>query len=455
MEIVNTTPYRFHPFDCSVGPELPALSLIVKGTFKLQPEEPAVAVDANFQQALRGDETYMDDLGRSLCYASDLVAFKQRAEVFVNATCHVEGGRPRTECDVSIAVGPVQKTLRVCGDRRWSKSASATAPEPFVKMPIRWERAFGALDLLENPLGRGVDKVPSEDGTDVVHLPNVEYPSARVTSVNDRPAPAGFGPLSPNWLPRWKRQGTRDARWAAFRAPLAPLDFDPRSNNAAPDDQQLDDGCFFRGDEKITLTNLHPELTKYASALPSKRLRVFLSLRTVPGAPPAESDPTTPTPDPVDPAPVDPAEAASKRFMEVEMCLDTVALEADREELVLVWRRPIKVSAPTHPEIEAVYIAEEELAEEPAPAEVHYARFRELRPERISEADAMQADIDAQMKEASKLLRESNVDPKLSKQFDETKDPKDALALLMQFAQTKIRELEEATAKMKGGTPPR
>ncbi|NUP12250.1 MAG: DUF2169 domain-containing protein [Polyangiaceae bacterium] len=424
MELVNTTPYRFHAFDCSMGPTLPALSLIVKGTFRLKADEAAEALGEKEQQGFRGDETYMDDLGRSLSYATDLVAFKARGEVTVSATCYAEGGRPRAECDVAIGVGPIHKTLRVSGDRRWSKGgARSIGPtQPFESMSLRWERAFGSLSFGANPLGRGVEPSSPDPADDAIYLPNVEYPQRRVTSANDRPPPAGFGPVSPNWLPRAQRQGTRDQRWAAFRAPLPPLDFDARFYNAAPDDQQLDEGTFFRGDEPVTLTNLHRELPQFSSRLPGKRLRVFLSLRG-----PGESP----------------------RFVEAPMCLDTVAIDAEKDELVLVWRRPVKVSSPAHPEIEAVYIAEEDLATEPLSPAEHYARYRTLRPVKLSEAEAMQAEMDAQMAEANKVLRESNVDPKLTKQVEETKDPKDVLTILMQFAQLKILELEAATAKLK------
>ena len=71
------------------------------------------------------------------------------------------------------------------------------------------------------------------------------------------------------WEPRLGRQGTRDQRWAMFRAPLPPQDFDPRFANAAPDDQQLPEG-FFRGDETVTLTGLHRSCPVYEAMLPGQ-----------------------------------------------------------------------------------------------------------------------------------------------------------------------------------------
>ena len=96
MNIFNTTPYVFFPYDTSVAPTLPSLTLIVRGTFSVRQGLPAVAKPKAAQKSLRGDEQHMDDLGRSLCYSTDLVPMKPRGEVLVYATCHTpEGSRGR------------------------------------------------------------------------------------------------------------------------------------------------------------------------------------------------------------------------------------------------------------------------------------------------------------------------------------------------------------------------
>ena len=68
-------------------------------------------------------------------------------------------------------------------------------------------------------------------------LPNVEHPSDRVRSPGDRPAPCGFGPLAPHWLPRRSWAGTYDGAWARTRAPYLPADFDVRFLQCAPENQ--------------------------------------------------------------------------------------------------------------------------------------------------------------------------------------------------------------------------
>lgn len=433
MEVINATPYVFQPFDCSPAPEAPALSLILKGTFKLRPDQPAAALPRDAQPQVKGDEMYMDDLGRSLRYGSDLVPMKVRGEVTFTATCHTPDGRPRAACDVSVAVGPIQKALRVTGDRVWTRDAHGqVAPgraQPFTSLSLRWERAFGGLSYAENPLGRGAEPAPDDAGNLVHALPNVEYADRRVADLKDRPPPAGLGPIAPTWEPRLRRQGTRDQRWAMFRAPLPPKDFDPRSYNAAPDDQQLAEG-FFRGDEAIAATGLHPTLPVYRAALPGKRIRLFLLARK-PGAQ----------------GPIDPA-----RFVEVMLNLDTIHVDMDAEELTLVWRRPVKTKHRAHPEIEAAYIAEEDLADEPASREVHLRRFEELRGPKDPPVNAvLQADIDAQTAEAKKILRDAKIDPKVLEKIEGTKDPQEIFRALMDYAQKQIGEIDKMAA---GFRPP-
>ena len=52
------------------------------------------------------------------------------------------------QLDVLLRVGPVRKQVRVFGDREWTGrllGRSITAPEPFAKLPLVWERAFGGV----------------------------------------------------------------------------------------------------------------------------------------------------------------------------------------------------------------------------------------------------------------------------------------------------------------------
>ena len=94
------------------------------------------------------------------------------------------GGHSRRELEVGFRVGPVQKVLRVIGDRsgaRWAPSS----PQPFEKMPLVYERAFGGVDPQveeperdwdwRNPVGTGF--AVSRGNADGLALPNIEYPN--------------------------------------------------------------------------------------------------------------------------------------------------------------------------------------------------------------------------------------------------------------------------------------
>lgn len=420
MQLVTETPYSFLPFDPNPGPESESVTLIVKGTFRAQQDGRAVAVDKNVQRPLAGDEMFMDDLGRSLRYATDLVPLKPRGELTVNAVCHPPRAGAKS-CDVLVSVGPIYKRLRVTGERAWPHPDRIKSIDA---LPIRWERAFGGLSFPQNPLGLGIDSVPGEGGEPAQYLPNVEYSERLVNHPDDRPPPAGFGAVSPSWEPRASRQGTRDQRWATFRAPLAPLDFDLGFYNAAPADQQLPDGAFFHGDEAIALENLHPSVASFRSALPGKRLRMFLVVRQPGGAPP--------------------------RFGEVDLNLDTVHIDVEKDELVLVWRKAIKLSVQERLTIEAVYLAEEELAEPKALAETHRERYVALRgPAERPANEVLQEDIDKQINEAKRLLEEGNVDPELRARVAKMDDPHEIFKALIEWSEKEIDKLNQLAASFK------
>lgn len=179
-------------------------------------------------------------------------------------------GRPATGVEAGLTIGPINKRRRIVGDRVWFRNAQAQlaieGPAPFTQIPLRWERAFGGLNLPENPMGRGIEPWIAEDGRKFFFL---------ARSYEQRLPPVCFAPLSPQWQPRLGREGTRDQHWATFVAPLPPRDYDPRAAQAAPEDQWLKSG-YWQGDERIDLTNLHPDHAHYVTALPGKRLRLFI-----------------------------------------------------------------------------------------------------------------------------------------------------------------------------------
>jgi hypothetical protein len=251
----------------------------------------------------------------SLLYEQDLMLIKPTTDILVHGSAHAPGGKAAEQVDVSFRVGELRKTLRVTGDRRWKVSPlsiQVTGTEPFVTMPITYERAFGGADRRDpnpdkhkwerrNPVGTGFATEKK-----LLHgqlLPNVEYPDDQLGVWKQQVRPAGFGPVARDWLPRSKFAGTYDEKWEQTRFPLIPEDFDDRFNLAAPPDQQPP--RHLTGGEEVELKNLTPQ-GKLEFTLPRGSVRfktVFTTGKTV----------------------------------EHSAILHTVVLEPDKSRLSLVW----------------------------------------------------------------------------------------------------------------------
>jgi hypothetical protein len=199
----------------------------------------------------------------SLAYDTDLPLTKLATDITVLGHAHAPGGRPVRELDAGFRVGPVSKLVRVFGERVWN-STGPSEPEPFQRLPMIFEHAFGGgLERngepgpdtdWRNPVGRGV--VPSSHRSPE-RLPNIERPDQLLSRPADRPLPAGLGPLPAHWLPRRALAGTYDDGWRRDRLPLLPTDFDDRFHQSAPIDQQAPG--FLVGGESVTLVHLNAQ----------------------------------------------------------------------------------------------------------------------------------------------------------------------------------------------------
>jgi len=223
-----------------------------------------------------------------------------------------------SEVMVSVRLGPVHKTVKITGDRYWIKTlgtVSMTSPEPFERIPLTYERAFGGWDRSHsdpnehvfepcNPVGTGFrsKRRTFEDG---IRLPNLEDPKNLIRSYGDSPSPAAFGFTSPDWQPRAKFAGTYDESWTKERMPLLPKDFDRRFfNGASPG---LIAPGYLRGDEAVSIENA------------SSRGTIVFNL---PGLPPPKCQ----------------VRLAGRLEVPVQMNLDTVIINTDEDLLLLLWR---------------------------------------------------------------------------------------------------------------------
>lgn len=306
-------------------------TLIAKGTFRLRPDAPAVLAER--QEPLGGD--VLDESG-VLRYPSDFAWMKPRADLLLSGTCHVPRP-PDTVCRVTFLVGRWQKQIAVIGERtrrrRFLIFETVTDPLPFTTQRLSYEFAFGGPAYSKNPHGRGYSEM---------RMPNIEDPGRLIIDAETRPDPAGYGPIPLAWPQRFRGMGTFDKRWLETRWPGLPADCDWTVFNSAPPDQQL--VGFLRGDEKLAFEHLHPKHAIYKSALPGLRVRWALDGR------------------------------------EVEMKLDTLWVDMDAEQLVLVWRGVTPIAHRKMREIQDhVIVAEPLSAPRPAlatPAEPAVAEER-------------------------------------------------------------------------------
>jgi len=351
LRVLNDTPFPLAPIPGRIEfPQL-SLTLVVKGTFDLHPGGPATIAEEPLYPI--GDEHLPEDEERAgpIRYASDFASLKPAADLLLVGTCHAPGGKPAGACEVAFQVGERRRVLRVSGDRYWEARGGRwvpSEPEPFTAMPLGYERAFGGQGYGPNPVGRGLAEVVGADGVGRRPLPNVEDPESPVTSPDDRPEPAGFGPLSPLWALRQSKLGTYGEDYVDRRWPWFPEDFDWGHFNAAPPALQKDG--YLRGDEPLLLENLHAQHPRYASSLPGLRVRCFVTR---------------------------PGEGGAERFDEVEMRLDTLWVDADAERLVLLWRGWTAVADEDFEEVRHLFLVAEPTAEEPRALEHYRARLAE------------------------------------------------------------------------------
>ncbi len=310
----NDTPFAFDMMGLADEDGRPLLLLVVKATYALGPSGLKLA-DEQVPVTWSG-ESWGKPGESSDKYEPECAFIKSATDVALIGHAYPPQ-KGATEALVALQVGPLKKAVRVLGERTWFKSmghVTATRPLPFDKIPLTWERAFGGWDKTDtanpsfeprNPVGVGFRASPRhfEEG---LKLPNLEDPATEpLREFGQRVVPAGFGFTSPHWHPRAKHGGTYDEGWNKTRKPLLPRDFDRRFFNAAA--PGLVAPGYLKGDEPVII----------AGAFPSGR-RAF----SLPGQAP----------------PVVTVALAGRDDATPEMRLDTVILDADAEQVLLLWR---------------------------------------------------------------------------------------------------------------------
>jgi len=262
-EIDNRTPFVAEAIPHNDEDFRPVYTLLLKATYDIADNNRLILAEQQLPLNFAG-EYYGDPATSSIKLEPECTLFKNTADIVLIGHAYPEAPE-HLMTRVGVKVGELRKTAIVFGDRVWEKGANPqiSAPQPFDKIPLCWENAFGGTDPrvedalkisheAHNPVGKGYadKKLPFPD---LLPLPNIENPDRLIKHWLDRPEPIGFGFVAPHWLPRGQFAGTYDEQWEKTRKPLVPVDFDRRFFNAgsagliAPD--------YLKGDEEVVIVN--------------------------------------------------------------------------------------------------------------------------------------------------------------------------------------------------------
>lgn len=299
-----------------------------------------------------GDEHFGDPMNTVVQYESDFVPFKLATDVVLNGAAQAPDGRPVQDLEASVTVGEATKRVLVLGDRlslfREGRAPVFTDPAPFVVMPVRYDLAFGGVDVWSdlkipsayghNHLGRGFMVRNAREVVDRRPLPNIEDPDDRLTPericcghfvhMDQLPPPQGFGWIMKYWRPRallagvmpadaalarelratFRRAVPRDQLAMYDQTELPPMDF--RFFNGASPGLVLP---YLRGDEVVCLRHLSHE-AELTFGLPGEAPRIAIDI----GAGPAAT----------------------------ETVLQTVMIRMEDGEVDLVWRGAVEYPGP-------------------------------------------------------------------------------------------------------------
>lgn len=303
------------------------LVVVAKGTFSF-PKKDAPTELLPEQVPLVATDQFTGKPGFSATrYESEYAPFKPRCDVLVNGSAHAPGGRPTQRCPVGLRVGSLTRSFQVVGRRQWQRRLTRLTPgepEPFIRLPISYDVAFGGVDVhptkanearafAANPVGVGFHPLSPPEQIEGRPLPCTEELDTPVESPSKTYQPMSFGALGRNFQERLSFAGTYDDRWLDEVFPLLPADFDPRYHQAAPASQQIP---YPQGGESVVLVNLTPE-GRLEFQLPRLEVPVEFTTR--------KDEHTT-----------------------VQAVLDTLLIEPDERRLQLTWRASLPLRRGLH-----------------------------------------------------------------------------------------------------------
>lgn len=241
LQLENSTPFAalITVFPNEEGVD--TLYTMVRATFQIGDGWSLVNPQLEVQQ----EDVYVGEPAQSsIIVPSDIHPGKPETDVLMIGSAYAPDGQAVKSMCISMQLAELRKDLVVTGDRVW-QNGEPSDPEPFSSMPVVYERGFGGVRdshgkvdaIEENPIGVGYAADRNAEEMEGLPLPNIEYPDQLIQTIKDKPRPAGYGAIAPQWQPRVSRAGSYDQLWQEARAPYLPLDYTSRFCNCAPADQ--------------------------------------------------------------------------------------------------------------------------------------------------------------------------------------------------------------------------
>ncbi len=244
--LLNNTPFASKLFIYRDRQGIEMMCVAVKATYDIKAD---IRI-ANEQRPIIIEDVFWGEPGESsLKYPAEVTPEKPGTDVvLIGEACAPIQGEV-TEMFVGFSVAGRKRILKVSGDRYWKKgllSIKPSEPEPFERMPIVYERAYGGMHIMDvtkgkilsvpiNPIGKGFrgKRGDSEQELGEIGVPNIEDPDCLLKSPSNKAKPVGYGAIAPKWQPRAAYFGSYDGEWRDKRLPFLPDDFDSRFYQAA------------------------------------------------------------------------------------------------------------------------------------------------------------------------------------------------------------------------------
>jgi len=323
MELINSTGFQA-AYTLGLEPDgRESIVVVIKGTFVF-PKDGGTLEKSEKQIPPVMTDVFSGEPGLStLLYESDFAPYKPCCDVLLNGSAYAPEAKPSKRVSVGLSVGPWKKYFDVVGERVWEKrffSVSPSEPRSFLTKPIRYDLAYGGVDMhpddpekvagyAQNPIGIGFYPYSKNKNLTGKALPCTEQMGAPITNVDSSYKPMSFGSLCRNFAERVSWAGTYDQDWIDNVFPFLPADFNPYYYQSAPADQQID---YPQGGEEVVLINLTSQ-GRTSFSLPRLDMPVEFSTRKI--------------------------ERTTTRAT-----LDTILIEPDLKRVMLTWRasRPLK-----------------------------------------------------------------------------------------------------------------